>query len=89
MYEGVVGSDGNSRVTNYILIAGVTVFILGTLLMLSLPVWGVFLGLDIHFNDHYFVLPLISTALFLSIVFAAPWFLIMLVRREIRRKRSA
>jgi hypothetical protein len=89
VYESKVRSGVNSRITNYILIAGLTVFILVGLLLLSLPLWGVFLGLDIHFHDHYFVLPLISTALFLSLVAAAVWFLFVLIRRELSRKRTS
>jgi hypothetical protein len=87
VYESKVRSSIISRITNYILIASLTVFILIGLLLLSLPLWGVFLGLDIHFRDHYFVLPLISTALLLSLVAAAVWFLVVLTRREMRRKR--
>jgi len=83
-----VGSDGNSRITNYILIGSLTVFILGGLFLLTAPLWGLSLGLDIHLRDHYFVVPLISTALFLSLLLAAAWLWIVLVRREIRRKRS-
>jgi uncharacterized membrane protein len=86
VYKSNVRSGVNSRIKNYILIASLSVFILVGLLLVSLPLWGVFLGLDIHFRDHYFVLPLISTALFLSLVAGAVWFLFVLIRREIRRK---
>ena len=83
-----MGSGGNSRTANYILIAGLTVFILCGLFLLTAPLWGLVLGLDIHIRDHYFVVPLISIAIFISLVLGALSFLIVLVRREIRRKRS-
>ena len=83
-----MGSDSNSRTTNYILIVSLTFFILGALVLLTAPLWGLLLGLDIHIRDHYFVIPLISTAIFLALVSAAVWFWIVLVRRETRRKRN-
>ena len=47
------------------------------------------LGIDIHFHPHYFWIPAASTALALLILFAPACILILLIRREIRRKRQA
>jgi len=89
VYEGWVGSDGNSRTKNFIIITFLSLFILIALLLISAPLWGLWLGLglDIYVHDQYFVVPVASTLIFLLLVFAAVLFLIVLVRQEIRRKR--
>jgi hypothetical protein len=47
------------------------------------------LGLDIHINDHYFVIGGASTG-FLFVMMSLPTvILILLIRREMRRKRLA
>jgi hypothetical protein len=88
VYAVPIGTKGRPKLKNYILIAVLTVFLSGSLLLLSMPLWGVRFGLDIHFRSGYFVSPVASTAILLSLVFASAWFLILLIRAEIRRKRS-
>jgi hypothetical protein len=74
---------------NTFLISILAVFILSALLLLSAPLWGAWLGLDIHIHDHFFVIPPASSLLFLLLTVAAISVLALLIRKEIRRNRSA
>jgi hypothetical protein len=46
-------------------------------------------GLDIHFNHRYLLISAIWAGFFPLILFAPAWILILLIRREMRRKRLA
>ena len=45
------------------------------------------IGVDVHINDHYFVIPIVTTGFFLLVLLLPLWALVLLIRREMRRKR--